>query len=1115
MSIFGAGGGGGKGGGGARKAKEAKDNLDSTAYASIIELLSEGEIEGFATPSRLGLVHGTNQYANAAMKDIFFNKTPLLRGSANVFNPQEADFNFQNVTFATRLGTQDQAYVPGFDAIENEVSVGVNVTEGSPVTRTITNNEIDAVRLTINVPLLQEFKSNGDIVGATIDLTISLRYNGGSTQVVISDRIAGRTSDLYQRDYLVNLNGQFPVDIIVTRITPDSDSAKLTNAFSLFSYTEIIYQKLRYPNSAYIALRVDAEQFSSIPSRSYRIRGIKVKIPSNATANTENGRLVYSGVWDGTFGAAAWTTDPAWILYDLLTSTRYGFGDHIQEESLDKWAFFRASQYCNELVPTGLPSPTVEPRFSCNVSIQTQEDAYKLINDMCSVFRAMPFWAAGSLTITQDRPSDPVAIFSLANVTEQGFYYEGSSLKGRATVAIVSWLNLELGDLDREVVEDPVGIARYGVITKELSAFACTSRSQARRIGEWLLYTEQEEKEVVSFTTGIDNGIVLRPGAIIEINDPVKAGVRLAGRIAAATGLTITVDDGADLPGSGTLRVVLPDGTLEDRPIANVNQNVITVIREFSTIPNTGAIWLVDSDEVRPTLWRVLSVQEQDGVEYAVVGVSYNPSKYAYIERGEPLQERDITVLDQPPDTPSDVLYEQIRYELNGRVLIKLSITWRPVRGSNEYRIRWRNDFTNWIEVTVYGPEYTIENISEGQYQIEIYAISATQLLSSAPAVLDINVSVINGTPSNPSGLTVTAVSEDSALLQWSPPSDLDVLVGGETLIRHDPRTTNASWSNANEIASPIAGNQAQAQVPLLTGTYFVAFRSQQGVVSANPSSVVATLPDLGPRLQITGWRQDLDTFPFTGPAINMTYDSTIEPGMILGTEFGYDTGAYYFSKISNNPPSGGGSWVDVTLNGVGTIGALDLGAVYDIYLRRRILSTALVKDTWNFDSATEQFDDQPGVFDGELGANVNAAMFFRVTNDNPASTSAVWSPWITLTNCIAQCRGITVRVLARTATLRETILLTELGATVQMRQSTQAGTPADNVSQHTVVFSRPFFATPDIVITPFNMAAGDYFTIPSRSRTGFTVRFWNSSGVAVNRSMSWSATGYGQAVTP
>jgi predicted phage tail protein len=1087
MSIFGAGGGGGKGKGGAggRKAKEAKDNLDSTAYAKIIELLSEGEIEGFSTPSRLGLTQGTTAYVNASLKDIFFNKTPVLRAGASNTAPQDTDFNFSNVDIATRFGTQAQSYVPGFDAVEEEVAVGADVLEGLPITRTITDTNVDAVRITINVPLLQKVKDNGDIAGAEIQLELAVQYNSGGYTTVISDTIKGRTSDLYQRDYIVNLTGAFPVDIRVTRVTPDSTSIKLTDAFSWFSYTELIYQKLRYPNSAYVALRIDAEQFNSIPSRSYKIRGVKIRIPANATADINTGRLTYSGIWNGTFGAATWTTDPAWILWDLLTSTRFGLGDHIQAATLDKWAFFRASQYCNELVPTGLNSPATEPRFSCNVNIQTAEEAYKVINDMCSVFRAMPFWSAGSLTVAQDRPSDPVALFSLSNVTEEGFSYEGSSLKTRATVAIVSWLNLELGDIDREVVEDAEGIAKYGVITKEISAFATTSKAQAHRLGRWLLYSERYEGEVVSFVTGLENGIILRPGAIIDIADPVKAGARRGGRINAATSSTVTVDNDVDLPTFGTISVVLPDGIVETRTIASVSGSTITVSSNFSSPPQAGSVWLVENAEIQPTQWRVLGVQEQDGINFAVTAISYNATKYGFIENGEPLEQRTISILNTPPAAPINVLTEELQYVLNGRVASKLSVAWQSVRGVNEYRVRWRGEFDNWKEVKTYGPIYEIEDVTAGLYNIEIYSISATQVISSAPAELSVNVQGIGAPPADPTGVSLVPINESTAIIQWDLAVDLDVLVGGEVLIRHDPRASNvAEWGTSNAIVQAAAGNQTQKQVPLLEGTYFVAFRDQSLVRSLNPVAVEAVLPTPQPRLLVKTWAEENETPPFNGTDTNLAYDAGLnalflDPSVDLEGEYTYED-------------------------------YLDLGQVFDVNIRRRIIGFPLSAGI-DFDDVTGLFDAQPGKFDGDDLDQTNAVTYVRVTNDDPAGTPN-WGPWNEYVNAIVRGRAIELKVVATTTTAQVGMAISDLGAVAELQQRVESGSDSGS-STYTVTFADAFYATPEVVISPSNMATGDFFTLSSVSRTGFTVAFKNSSNAAVTRSYAYTATGYGKEI--
>jgi predicted phage tail protein len=1159
VSIFGA-GGGGKSGAAGRKAKEAKDNLDSTSYAKIIELLSEGEIEGFATPSRLGLTQGTTEYTNASLKDVFFNKTRLLREGASNTAPQEADFNFSNVTLVPRFGTQAQEYVPGFDAVEEEVAVGSDVLEGLPITRTITDTNVDAARITINVPLLQTVKDNGDILGAEINLQIAVQYNSGGFTTVIDDTIKGRTSDLYQRDYIVNLNtvngiiagtyiqagttvtvitatphnlsegtpffssvlsgtatsgtrsvatiisatsftytaptslttsgnlqlnDAFPVDIRITRITPDSTSVKLSNAFSWFSYTELIYQKLRYPNSAYVALRIDAEQFSSIPSRSYRIRGIKVRIPNNATVDINTGRLTYAGIWSGVFGAAVWTTDPAWILWDLLTNSRLGLGDHIQESTLDKWAFFQASKYCNELVSTGISSPTVEPRFSCNVNIQTQEEAYKLIDDMCSVFRAMPYWAAGSLTMMQDRPADPTALFSLANVSPEGFNYEGSSLKTRATVVIVGWLNLELGDIDREVVEDFEGISKYGVITKEVSAFACTSRSQAHRIGRWLLYSERYEGEVVAFTTSLENGIIVRPGAIIEIADPVKAGVRRAGRLSSATDTVLTVDSDVDLPTSGTVSVVLPDGIVENRTISSVAGTAITVTAAFTTAPQSGAMWLIDENTVRPTTWRVLGITEQDGTNYSITAISYDAGKYANVENGEPLQPRSVSVLNVPPETPTDLTSIELFYVLNGRVATKLSLTWKGVRGVNEYRIRWREEFSNWTEVKVYGPLYEIEDVVNVNYQIEVYAISATQVISSAPAELSVAVLGVGEPPANVTGVSLVPINESTAIIQWDIATDLDVLVGGEVLLRHDPRDMpTAEWATSNAIVQAAAGSQTQKQVPLLAGTYFIAFRDQSGVRSVTPVGIPAVLPTPQPRLLVKTWAEENESPKFGGTDTNLGYDAGYD-GLFLDPSVDLE-GEYIYEDT------------------------LDLGQIYDINVQRRVVSGAVSFGTL-FDSVSGLFDAQPGDFDGGELDQVNAITYVRVTDDDPAGTPT-WGDWNEYANAIVRGRGIQLKVEGVTSTAQVGLVISELGATAELQQRTETASSSGS-STYTVTYADAFYAAPDVTISPSNMATGDFFTLTSVTRTGFTVAFSNSASAAVTRSFTYTAVGYGREI--
>jgi len=817
----GGGGGGGKGrssGGGPQTytPTEAADTLNSRQYANLIDLISEGEIQGLKD----------------GHKSIFINNTPLQN--------QDNSYNFNNVTVWTRNGTQNQDYIPTVDAVENEVAVGVTVLQATPVVRSITDTAVDAVRVTINIPALQRITDQGDIVGSVFRFQISTQYSSGGYTVVVDDVIRGRTADLYQRDYLITLTGSKPVNIKVTRVTDDNseqdapggESARITNAFSWSSYTELTYAKLRYPNSALVAVRIDAEQFNSIPSRTYLVRGIKVRIPSNATVDSVTGRLIYAGIWNGSFGAAQWCSDPAWILWDLLTS-RYGFGQHISAAQLDKFAFYSASQYCAELVPDGFGGQ--EPRFSCNINIQTQEDAYKLINDMCSVFRAMPYWSTGALTISQDRPADSAYLFTLANVSEEGFSYSGSSLKTRPNVAVVSYLDLELRDVAYEVVEDQTSISKYGAITTEISAFACTSRGQAGRIGEWLLYSEQAEGEIVTFTASIDAGVVVRPGQIIEVSDPVRAGARRGGRIASATTTAITVDDATGLTSSGaTLSVILPDGTVAARSVASIAGKVINLTSALPTAPNANSIWILETASIQTSTWRVISVAEQDQATYQISALAYNSSKYAYVERGRPLEVRDITDLNEIPDAPASLSFEEALYSYQNQIRAKVIVSWPAVLGIAQYRVKWRKDNANWAVVDVLTSDYEILDITPGLFEVQVFSMSAALKLSTTAATGSITALGKTAPPSNVTGFSSILDGNIGATLIWNPVPDLDL---SEYEIRQ-----GTVWASATFVTNVAATSYKLGQLAPGTRSYMIRAIDTSGVYSAAAASTTVTI---------------------------------------------------------------------------------------------------------------------------------------------------------------------------------------------------------------------------------------------------------------------------------
>jgi predicted phage tail protein len=1110
MTIIGAGGGGmGKGGGGgsSRTPSTAPDSLDSRQYANVIDLISEGEIEGLAD----------------GFKSIFLNNTVLQ-------NP-DGSYNFQDVEIYTRNGTQNQTYIPLGGGVEDEKPVGLTVVKDVPQVRTITDVDVDSVRITIAIPSLQQINStNGDTSGASVRLQIAVQYQGGGYTTKIDDTISGRTADEYRKDYLIALVRPNPSDIVdikVTRITDDSTDSLLTNAFNWSSYTEIIDAKLTYPNSALIGIRVDAEQFSSIPSRSYLIKGIKVRIPSGTTVDSATGRIIYptNFIWDGTFSAATWTSCPAWILWDLLTSTRYGFGNHIAASQLDKWAFFAASKYANTLVDDGFGGQ--EARFSCNTSIQTAEEAYKLVNDLLSVMRCQAFWSTGSLTIAQDAPSDPVYLFNQANVTPEGFSYSGSSLKIRPNVAVVSYLDLDLRDTAFEVVEDTDAIAKYGVVKSEISAFACTSRGQANRIGRWLLFSERYEKEVCTFASSLDAGQQVRPGQIILISDPVRAGSRRAGRISAATTTAITVDDSAStdlsIEGGSILSVILPDGSVEQREVSTVVGSVITLQAALTAAPNVNSIWILESPSLQASTWRVLSINEQDGINYGITAIAHNESKYGYIEDGTPLEFRDSTNLNVIPAQPSELTIistpvagggtsPEVQYELNGRIAVKITFGWFAPQGIKKFRVKYRHEDDNFTTVTVQGTTFDILDAKTGNYQIQVSSISSTGILFSEPALADYTVAGLGAAPSDVRDLSAIATGEDVVILTWRQAPELDVQVGGRVIIRHDPRAlASAEWNSSNDIVQAVAGSSTQKQVPLLPGTYFLKFEDFLGNRSVMATSVEVTLPQPESRIVAKEWAEQSLATPFSGTKTNCTYSGS-ETALALTPDI-YVSPDYWETIYCAGDCGAEYQFADT----------FDLGAVYDFRIRRYIVSYPLVFSTL-FDAVSGDFDSQPGFFDGTVADEINVTMYVRTTLDNP-SGSPTWGPWTEFVSGMIRGRGVQVKAIFTTETELIGVAIDELGAELELtrRVTTSLATLTSSSSAvTTITFPNAFYKAvtvgdpyytllPSVGVTALSIGANTHAEITNLTRTGFNVEFLQGGSRRVV-DFTYNAVGYGRA---
>ena len=1104
----------------------APDTLNSRQFATIQDLISEGEIEGFATASKAGLTKDTTAYNNAALKDIFLNDTPILDASASNTSPQTTDFNFQNVGFTPRFGTANQPHIPGIESSQSFTSVGVTVTNSSPVTRQITNTSVDAAKIVITFPQLQKATDEGDLLGSTVELKIQVQYNSGGFSDVLSDTITGRTADAYQKEYRVNINGSFPVDIRVVRITADSSSSELVDAFAWTSLGEIIDDKQTYPNSAYTNLRIDSEQFSSIPKRAFRIRGVKVRIPGAGASNSgtptvdlQTGRIIYpSGyIFNGTMGAAQWCSCPSLILLDLLTTERYGFGTHITDSNLDLFSFVAASRYANEEVSDGFGGQ--EARFSCNVNLQGSMEAYQLINELAGVMRCFPIWSEGSVTISQDKPTDPSYLFSLANVGEGGFSYSGSSLKQRHTVISVSYFNMDSREIDYEVVEDTTAQAKLGIVKKDVKAFACTSRGQAQRLGKAILFSEQNESEVISFTTSIDAGAIVRPGSVISVNDPVRGGERRSGRIKAATTTQITVDSTQDLDtftGSNKkCSVILPDGTVETKNVTGIVGSVITLDSALSATPNVNAIWLLQSSTLEAQTFRVITVEEQDGINYAITALTYIDGKYTNIDSGISLPARNISLLNQPKDPPSNLQASERIVVINNLAVTKLILSWVSVTGVSQYLVQYRFNNTNWVSQIVFRPDFEILNTEAGTYEFKVYSYNAALKLSVTSSDLTFNAQGKTAAPSDVQNLTMEPVNNKLIRLRWAESTDPDVIHGGKVYVRHSNKTDGTgTFQNSIDLIEALAGNTTEAVVPSLDGEYILKFRDDQGNFSTGETSVILDLPDLIDSQQILSDREDTDSTPFGGTKTNVA----VSAGALQLTDPSANlTGTYDFATT------------------------LDLGAVFSLNLQRVVQSIGFTVGAANtidgLIPAGTFWDDyaQNGNFDGPAINDVSASMAVRTTEDNPSSGSPTYTQFNTFANGTFKGRGFQFRTTLKSESVAHNISIQQLGITAAFESRTErsyvsggststaplsSGTSSSGLD---VTFGKPFFTgtsslggvnafLPSVGITIQGAASGDYFELSNVSGAGFNIKVKNGSSF-INKQFTFQAVGYGKGV--
>jgi len=709
---------GSKGGGTQRKSVESPDSLFSIAQARIIDIVSEGEIEGF--------VHGAD-----FLRDCYFDETPVQN--------EDGTQNFKSFQVDARTGTQDQTYIPGFPAVENELSLGIPLLYNSPWTRSFTNKQLSAVRVRIGVAALNSGDPDtGDIKGGSVSYAIDVATDGGAFVEVCRSAMTGKASNPYERGHRIEL----PTSTVsgwvvrVRRLTPESTSQWETNATSMVSVTEIIDGKFRYPMSALVGVQIDASQFSSIPTRAYHLKGRKIKVPANYDPVTRTyattGTGTSGGSWNGTF-KTVYSNNPAWVFYDMTTHKRYGLGRLVDELLIDKWSLYSIGQYCDEMVSDGFGG--TEPRMTCNLYLQSAQDAWKVVGDLSSIFRGICYWAGGSIVPVADRPSDPVYTYTNANVVEGLFRYESTSRRARHTAVIVSYNDMsDFGRLKSDYYDDPEGIARFGFQLAEIVALGCTSRGQAQRFAKWLLYSEKLLTNTVSFTVGVD-GTFASPGQIVRVADAFRAGRRIGGRIASATASQIVLDalpTPAPMAGD-TAIATLPSGITESRTISSVVGNGINVSVPWSAVPVAESVWAVESTDLSTQLFRILGCKEneEDGT-HSIIAMQHNASIFDAVDFGEAISVPPISVVPSPNQMrPGAITITSV--ERAGEVIAipLVMASWVPATGAVKYQIQWRKDSGEWTTPQIVnGTTADYQTPFPGIYEAKVSAVNALGVVS-------------------------------------------------------------------------------------------------------------------------------------------------------------------------------------------------------------------------------------------------------------------------------------------------------------------------------------------------------------------------------------------------
>ncbi|HCC6340049.1 TPA: host specificity protein J [Citrobacter freundii] len=758
----------GRGKGGSNQTRtpvEAPDSIQSIARAKVLIALGEGEFAG-------GL-DGKN----------------IFLGDSSSYTPlQNADgsYNFNNVKYEFRSGTQDQDYIQGFPGIENELQVSYELKQAVPYVRAVSNTQLSALRIRLGWPTLLLQKNNGDKVGTRVEYAIDLSVDGGPYETVINGAVDDKTTSLYERSHRVNLpKASTGWQLRVRRITPDSTSVNVVDIMRVVAVTEIIDAKLRYVNTALLYVEFDAKQFpNGIPQVVCNPKGRIIRVPDTYDPETRT----YSGTWEGVF-KWAWTDNPAWIYYDIILNERFGLGQRIDATQIDKWELYRIAQYCDQPVPDGRGGSGTEPRFRCNVYIQDRNDAWTVLRDLAGIFRGMAYWGDNKMYVLADMPRDVWHIYNHSSVVEGKFTFADPSETTRNTAALVNWSDPanHYKDTPEPVYDNDLAM-RFDYRQLEMTAIGCTRQSEANRRGRWALLTNGIG-EVVTFSTGMD---VPPVGEVIGVAANELAGRTIGGRVSAVNGRNITLDRAADVKAGNRLFLNLPSGIAQARTVQAVNGNTVTVTTSYSETPEAECNWGVDSDDLFIALFRVTGTRDNNDGTFEVTGTTYNPDIYPAVDTGARLDERPISVI--PPGVqapPGNIVVDSYSTVNQNIAVTTMRVAWDAVQGAVAYEAEWRRDSGNWISVPrTSSLGFEVQGIYSGRYLVRVRAVNASDVSSVWATSAEVNLTGKVGNPPKPVGFATTPINW-GIRLNWGFPANT-----GDTLKTEIQYTANSDFSN-------------------------------------------------------------------------------------------------------------------------------------------------------------------------------------------------------------------------------------------------------------------------------------------------------------------------------